>query len=55
VETDTPYLAPVPLRGHQCEPAYVVHTAKCIASERKTDIDTFSELTFANSARLFLK
>ena len=53
VETDTPYLAPVPLRGHQCEPAYVVHTAKCIASERKTDIEAFSELTFANSELLF--
>ena len=55
VETDTPFLAPVPLRGHQCEPAYVVHTAKCIAAERKTDIETFAELTFANSELLFGK
>ncbi len=55
VETDTPFLAPVPLRGHQCEPAYVVHTAKCIAVERKTDIETFAELTFANSELLFGK
>ena len=53
VETDTPYLAPVPLRGHQCEPAYVVHTAKCIATERKTEFEAFAELTFANSERLF--
>ena len=53
VETDTPFLAPVPLRGHQCEPAYVVHTAKCVASERKTDIEIFAELTFANSELLF--
>jgi TatD DNase family protein len=52
VETDTPFLAPVPLRGHQCEPAYVVHTAKCIAAERKTDIETFADLTFANSEHL---
>ena len=28
VETDSPYLAPIPLRGKPCEPAYVVHTAK---------------------------
>lgn len=55
VETDTPFLAPVPLRGHQCEPAYVVHTAKCIAAERKTDIEIFAELTFANSELLFGK
>lgn len=53
VETDTPFLAPVPLRGHQCEPAYVVHTAKCIAAERKTDFASFTELTFVNSERLF--
>ena len=53
VETDTPFLAPVPLRGRQCEPAYVVHTAKCIATERKTNIEAFAELTFANAERLF--
>ena len=53
VETDTPYLAPVPLRGHQCEPAYVVHTAKCVAAERKADFESFAEQTFANSEALF--
>ena len=53
VETDTPFLAPVPLRGHKCEPAYVVHTARCIAAERGADIETFAELAFVNSERLF--
>ena len=32
VETDSPYLAPVPLRGHPCEPAFVVHTARRVAA-----------------------
>lgn len=53
VETDTPFLAPVPLRGRPCEPAFTVHTAKCVAAERKADFETFAELTFANAERLF--
>ncbi len=53
VETDTPFLAPVPLRGRPCEPAFVVHTAKCIAAERQVDFETFAERAFANAERLF--
>lgn len=53
VETDTPFLAPVPLRGRPCEPAFVVHTAKCVAAERKTDFETFAEQTFSNACDLF--
>ena len=34
VETDSPYLAPVPLRGKRCEPAYVAHTARVLAEVR---------------------
>ena len=53
VETDSPFLAPVPLRGRRCEPAYVVHTALRIAEERKTAPELFSELTFRNAVLLF--
>jgi len=53
VETDTPFLAPVPLRGRPCEPAFVVHTARCVATERKADFEAFAELTFTNAERLF--
>lgn len=53
VETDSPFLAPVPLRGRPCEPAFVIHTAKCIASVRNTDFETFAEQTYQNSASLF--
>ena len=34
IETDSPYLAPHPLRSHRNEPAYLVHTAECLAAER---------------------
>lgn len=53
VETDTPFLAPVPLRGRPCEPAFVAHTAKCIAAERQVDFEAFAERTFANAESLF--
>jgi TatD DNase family protein len=53
VETDSPYLAPVPLRGKPCEPAYVVHTARRVAGLRKTTLETLAEATSANAARLF--
>lgn len=53
VETDTPFLAPVPLRGRPCEPAFVVHTARRIAEERRVPFEDFAEQTFANAERLF--
>lgn len=53
VETDSPYLAPVPLRGRPCEPAYVVHTARRLAEERKVDAEVFAALTTANALSLF--
>ena len=40
VETDTPFLAPVPHRGKPCEPAFVVETAKKLAEVQKTDLET---------------
>lgn len=53
VETDSPYLAPVPLRGKRCEPAYVVHTARQLASLRNADLTTIETATSANAARRF--
>lgn len=53
VETDSPYLAPVPLRGRPCEPAYVVHTARTIAALRGIELSDLCTLTTANAARRF--
>jgi len=51
VETDSPYLAPMPLRGKRCEPAYVVHTARFVADLRGVDFEQFAEQTSKNAAR----
>ena len=53
VETDSPYLAPVPLRGKPCEPAYVVHTAKKVAELRGIALEALAEATTLNAARRF--
>jgi TatD DNase family protein len=53
VETDSPYLAPVPLRGKPCEPAYVVHTAAKLAQVRGLGMAELADLTTANFRRLF--
>ena len=53
VETDSPYLAPVPLRGKKCEPAHVVHTLARLAELRGADRDRIAEATLANAARVF--
>jgi TatD DNase family protein len=55
VETDSPYLAPVPLRGKPNEPAYVVHTAKVVAALRGISLEELAEKTRENSARRFRK
>lgn len=52
VETDSPYLAPVPLRGRRCEPAFVVHTAERLARERGVAPEAFAAQTTANALRL---
>ncbi len=54
VETDTPYLAPVPHRGKPGEPAFVVETAKKLAQIQGVDPDTVARVTTANFDRLFL-
>jgi len=55
VETDAPYLAPVPLRGKRNEPAFVVHTAAYLAELKQVAPDYFAERTTANFFRLFSK
>lgn len=55
VETDAPYLAPVPFRGKRNEPAYVAHTARLVAEIRGTTPEALAELTTANFRRLFPK
>jgi len=55
IETDSPYLAPVPFRGKPNIPAYVVNVAEYIAQLRDTSIDEIAQVTTANFKRLFLK
>lgn len=55
VETDSPYLAPVPHRGKRNEPAFVAYTAKLVAELRGTDAEAFARATTENFFRLFGK
>lgn len=53
VETDSPYLAPVPVRGRRNEPAFVVHTAALLAQIRGVDMSEFAGGTTRNARALF--
>jgi TatD DNase family protein len=53
IETDSPYLAPVPHRGKRNEPRYVVHVAERIAELRDLSVEAVAELTAENYYRLF--
>ena len=55
IETDSPFLAPVPMRGRPCEPAYVAHTAKFLADLRGINVEELAEITATNYFRLFGK
>jgi TatD DNase family protein len=55
VETDAPYLAPVPHRGKRNEPAFVVHTAAMLAGLRGTTADEIARVTTDNFFCLFAK
>jgi TatD DNase family protein len=55
VETDSPFLAPVPVRGKVCEPAFVAHTARFLAELRNEDISELSATTSHNTLSLFQK
>jgi TatD DNase family protein len=53
VETDSPYLAPVPVRGRRNEPAFVAHLVAVLAAVRGTTAAALGALTTENFARLF--
>ena len=55
VETDSPFLAPVPHRGQKCEPAFVADTASFVAGLRGEAPEQLAEATTANFFRLFSK
>jgi len=55
VETDAPYLAPVPLRGRRNEPSFIVHTAALLAGLRGMSPDDLARKTTENFFRLFAK
>jgi TatD DNase family protein len=55
VETDAPYLAPLPYRGKRNEPSYVVETAKMLAQTRGVSDDEIARQTTENFFRLFAK
>ena len=53
LETDAPYLAPVPHRGQRNEPAFSIHTARAIAAAREVPLDQLARETEANVERFF--
>jgi len=55
VETDAPFLAPVPYRGKRNEPAFVAATARTLAEVKGVSIQTIAQETSANTLRLFSK
>jgi TatD DNase family protein len=55
VETDAPFLAPVPNRGKTCEPAFVVDTARFVAGLRGVEFDELAATTTRNFFNLFGK
>jgi TatD DNase family protein len=55
IETDAPYLAPVPMRGRRNEPSYIVHTASAIAALRGVPVEEVAQRTAENFFRLFAK
>ena len=53
VETDAPYLAPVPLRGKPNEPSFIIHTVRFLSELKKLPFDEFSKITTQNFFNLF--
>ncbi|MEA3003898.1 MAG: TatD DNase family protein, partial [Sphingomonadales bacterium] len=55
IETDSPFLAPVPHRGRPCEPAYVTDTARFLARLRDVPVEVLAAATSLNFRTLFAK
>ena len=55
VETDAPYLAPVPLRGKPNEPSYIIHTVKFLSKIKELSFEDLSNITSKNFFNLFGK
>ena len=55
VETDAPYLAPVPLRGKPNEPSYIIHTVKFLSKIKELSFEDISNITSKNFFNLFGK
>ena len=51
IETDSPYLAPVPLRGKRCEPMHILHTARRVAELRGESLDDVAARSSENARR----
>ena len=55
IETDAPYLAPVPMRGKRNEPSFVAHTAAAVAKLKDLTVTDLAQATSDNAFRLFSK
>jgi TatD DNase family protein len=53
IETDCPYLTPIPYRGKRNEPAYVVEVARCLAALHGVEIEEMGRITSENFNRFF--
>ncbi|MDR0726620.1 MAG: TatD family hydrolase [Rickettsiales bacterium] len=53
IETDSPYLAPIPYRGKKCEPYMVVETAVALANIKNLHLDELEDILFENTKRLY--
>ena len=53
LETDSPFITPVPFRGKRNEPSYVIHTAKKIAEIKGVSLEELAEITTENARHLF--
>ena len=53
IETDCPYLAPIPKRGKRNEPAFITHTAEVVAAAAGMDFDELARQTYENACRVF--
>jgi TatD DNase family protein len=53
VETDSPFLAPAPMRGRKCEPSMVIHTGRKLAEIKQVGIDEVARITTQNARKVF--